>query len=151
MHEFWNNSGSDPTRLGRWRWVRLRGDSGQSTIVVSAYAPSKPAKNSGPTQAQNLRTVAKKHQSYFLSCGCKECVRKMFRVHLLEELKSWLDESKNVILCINANKNILHGIVARGLRAQGFRDAVRSHCDIDIGRTFKSRGTEQIGAIWVSA
>ena len=75
----------------------------------------------------------------------------MFRVHLLEQLKSWLDESNNVILCIAENENMIHSILARGLRAQVFRNTVRSHCDIDIGRTLKSRGTEHTDAIWVSA
>ena len=35
------SKGSDPSKLGRWTWVRIEGKAGESTVFVSAYRPCK--------------------------------------------------------------------------------------------------------------
>ena len=35
------SKGTNPSKLGRWTWVRIEGKAGESTVFVSAYCPCK--------------------------------------------------------------------------------------------------------------
>jgi hypothetical protein len=50
--------GSDPTRLGRWAWTRMKGVLQRHTTVISAYRPCVPS-TPGET------TVYEQHARYF--------------------------------------------------------------------------------------
>ena len=38
------SKGADPTKLGRWTWVRIEGKASECTVFVSAYHPCKSIK-----------------------------------------------------------------------------------------------------------
>mmetsp|Transcript_92730 Transcript_92730/g.181702 ORF Transcript_92730/g.181702 Transcript_92730/m.181702 type:complete len:229 (-) Transcript_92730:13-699(-) len=41
------HSGTDPTGLGRWSWIRIQGKQGFTTIFVAAYRPNDNRRDSG--------------------------------------------------------------------------------------------------------
>ena len=47
--------GNDPTGLGRWCWVRLKGKGGQTVKIISAYRPVKNEKDAGSCWRQHIR------------------------------------------------------------------------------------------------
>ena len=51
------SKGSDPTKLGRWTWVRIEGKAGESTVFVSAYRPCK--------NTTGMDTVWNQHVRYY--------------------------------------------------------------------------------------
>ena len=46
--------GIDPTGLGRWNWVRLRGANGIKTRFICAYRPCKSKQGTGTTWTQQV-------------------------------------------------------------------------------------------------
>ena len=51
------SKGSDPSKLGRWTWVRIEGKAGESTVFVSAYRPCK--------RTSGIDTVWNQHVRYY--------------------------------------------------------------------------------------
>ena len=53
-HKTQDGSGADPTGLGRWTWVRVRGKDNMHTRFISAYKPCRSKATTGTTWAQQL-------------------------------------------------------------------------------------------------
>ncbi|CAJ1938373.1 unnamed protein product, partial [Cylindrotheca closterium] len=111
--------GRDPTKLGRWAYVRVQGkqfarptsddqvceasDASRSRfsrdlVVVSAYRPNPPGTGESTVWAQ--------HRSFFRSQGRLREPREAFMVDLLRAITQWRDEGCEVILGVDANEDI---------------------------------------------
>ena len=53
---------SDPTKLGRWTWVRIEGKAGEATVFVSAYRPCKNTKGMSTVWNQQVRYFQREHK-----------------------------------------------------------------------------------------
>ena len=131
------SSGVDPTGLGRWAWVKLRGtdhlrekDPTEDTeslgpcdlVVVSAYRPSRPGSSSGGVNVQ---------QRAYLSQLLDRDVdpREQFTEDLLQAVGEWRTMGCEVIIGVDANEDVSlnHPRSIRQLfRDHGLREAILS-------------------------
>ena len=90
----------DPTGLGRWVVMTLRGAQGFVTRVVCGYNPCGNSKlQSGTTYQQHRRYFLTKHKSSM-------CPRVKFREDLLAQLLEWRENGDWLIVCLDANEDI---------------------------------------------
>ena len=108
------SSGADPTGLGRWAWVKLRGRSRPSSsdspaqdsatmvskdlVVLSAYRPNRKSPHSG--------SVWMRQRLHWLSAGLDIDPREKFTLDLMEEIEKWRSEGCEIILGIDANEDL---------------------------------------------
>ena len=94
-----NDSGKDPTGLGRWTVMTLIGD-GCKTRIVYGYNPcGNNELNSGTSYQQQKRFFVTVQKDL-------TCPRKKFHDDLVGQLKKWQDEGDCIIVCLDANENI---------------------------------------------
>ena len=137
------SSGSDTTGLGRWCWMKFRGTT-VSTRVVMAYSACVTRK-----QAHNA-TIAQQRRYWRLQKN-NTCPRKLFRMQLIDELKSWREEGDKIILFIDSNENMTAGPLQRMLQDEGLemKDAIQQRTNMPGPPTFV-RGSRQIDAVWTT-
>ena len=113
---FSGGSGEDETKLGRWSWIRFKGD-GKSVVMVSAYRPVKPScvRRRGTDLHDHLGTVWEQHVRHFGDPDVDP--RKRFDEDLLAELTRFRDVGDEIILMIDANQHIYDGKFGRALRS----------------------------------
>ncbi len=94
-----DQSRKDKTSLGRWTVMTLQGVSCQMRIVCGYN----PCGNSKPDSGM----VYQQHRRFFITQQKNtSCPRKLFREHLMAQLKKWKAEGNPLIVCLNANKDI---------------------------------------------
>jgi hypothetical protein len=95
-----NESSKDKTGLGRWSVMTLQGD-GVCTRRICGYNPCGNAKlNSGTTYQQ--------HRRYFVMMKKDTtCPKKSFHNNLMKQLNKWRQEGHCLVVCMDANKDIL--------------------------------------------
>ena len=86
------SKGVNPSKLGRWLWVRIRGKAGESTIFVSAYRPCK--------NTNGVDTVWKQHVRYYQD------------EREIKDLADLWDSGHHVVLSMNANDDVRDGAVS---------------------------------------
>jgi hypothetical protein len=109
-----DQTGKDETGLGRWSVMTLKGD-GVMRRVVCGY---------NPCFNRNLdsSTTYQQHRRFFitqkkdLTCSCTK-----FREDLVGQLKQWREDGDQLIVCLNANKNIYKKLI--GKRVDGHQKA----------------------------
>ena len=93
------STGGDTTGLGRWSWTLFEGRNKFFTRIISAYVPCKSADD-------RRKTVYNQHKRYFLSQGNDQCPRELFRLHLVQLIKTWQKQNENIVLLIDMNENL---------------------------------------------
>ena len=135
--------GKDTTGLGRWCWIKLKGATSTTRIIV-AYEACRTRKC-----AQNA-TIAQQRR-YWRIQGDKRCPRRIFREELVNLITEWREEGDKVVLFIDSNENMEQGQLQRMLQKQeiDMKDAIkeRSGC---IGPSTFVRGSKQIDAVWTT-
>ncbi|EJK52704.1 hypothetical protein THAOC_27993, partial [Thalassiosira oceanica] len=109
-------SGEDETNLGRWTWMRFKGE-GKNVRVITAYRPVKSSRvrRRGADLTDRLGTVWEQHVRHFGDTDVDP--RKRFDEDLLTELSRWKDEGDEIILMMDANQHIYDGKLGRSLRS----------------------------------
>ena len=104
-----SGSGGDPTKLGRWTWVRIGGKDGIATVFVSAYRPCK--------NTSGLHTVWSQQEQYFKEHEDIESpdVHALFICDLCKCLGELRDDGNHVVLGMDTNNNIRNGKVTKAL------------------------------------
>ena len=97
--------GKDESGLGRWCWIKLRGTT-TSTRIIVAYEACRTRKT-----AQNA-TMAQQRR-YWRTKGDKRCPRKIFREQLIKTLHEWKEEGDKLILFIDSNEDMEQGILQK--------------------------------------
>jgi hypothetical protein len=80
--------GSDPTLLGRWSWVKIRGCNGLQLLVVTLYRP---------VISQGALSTYQQHKNILLDKDIDECPRKVILDDLQQEIIKWKDEAMKTI------------------------------------------------------
>ena len=93
-------SGGDPTKLGRWTWVRICGKDGVTTVFVLAYRPCK--------SVNGLNAVWNQQVLYF---RCKENIEVpdihvLFVRNLCKVLGDMRDDRCHIILEMDGNNDV---------------------------------------------
>ena len=103
-----SETGSDPTGLGRWTWLKL-GSGRPTTRVICGYLPCKPGRSS------RGRTVWEQQQRYFESKGDFRYPSTIFVEDIIGAITKWRQEGEQVILAIDANQDVYNGKLASSL------------------------------------
>ena len=112
--------GKDPSNLGRWSWIRVKGNNEITTVIISAYLPCRARKES------MLSTYAQQKR-YWLLQGIDICPRKKAREDLIAFISDKTREGNRIILMLDGNENMRTGKLANMLRKEpiNMRDAIR--------------------------
>ena len=87
------------TGLGRWSWVKLEGQPGHVTRIVTAYGPCR-SKSSG------TKTYYQQQRRYIQNNSLRTTVKKMFRDDLCATLREWRNQGDRIILMMDANDTV---------------------------------------------
>ena len=90
------SSGSDPSGLGRWSWLELKGAHG--TIIVSAYRPT--------ATGTGAETVGNQHRQFLRQNDDDRTPRAAFLADLGKAIDDWHDQGKRVIIGMDANTDV---------------------------------------------
>lgn len=90
--------GTDPTGLGRWSWLYVKGRD-RGTRIIGAYRPNA----SAPHQH---RTVYSQHQQYLRPLGDDTCPREAFFRDLFYSITEWQNAGDRIILMADFNEDI---------------------------------------------
>ncbi len=102
-----DQTGKDETGLGRWSVMMLKGD-GVMTRVVCGYNP---CFNRNPDSS----TTYQQHRRFFITQKSDlTCPRTKFWEDLVGQSKQWREDGDQLIVCLDANKNIQE-IVRQGV------------------------------------
>ena len=127
--------------------MQYDGNDGHATYVVSAYNPCKNYK-------KDSNTVYQQHRRYFIKQKMDTtCPKKLFRLHLVHQLKLWRKAGARIVLFIDHNEHIYDGPLGRELADKdglGLVEAVSACTGEQVGATFY-RGTRPIDGLWVSS
>ena len=136
--------GTDESGLGRWSWIRIKGNNNLVTTIISAYLPCIPRK-------QSLLSTYAQQSRYWAIRGINICAKKKCRNDLLQFIKNRKQEGENIILMVDGNESMRIGKLASALREDsvGMRDPIRSRIGSKKFPTW-FRGNDQIDAIWIS-
>ena len=95
-------NGVDPRGLGRWSWVRIRGENDQYTRFVSGYRPHKNSAGTGSVWSQHVR--------YYRQEGIQDPQpQNLFMEELITMIQTWMEDGDHVILGLDANVDVRHG------------------------------------------
>lgn len=87
--------GSDSTGLGRWSWVKLKGNNNLRKVIILAYMPCKPRK-------KIMFSNYAKQEQYWRMQGIDTCAEKC-REDLIESMLECKSRGERVILMIDGN------------------------------------------------
>lgn len=140
-------SGQDPSGLGRWCWLYVKGRE-HGTRIISAYRPNVSAR------AQHF-TVYTQHRQYLESLGDDACPREAFFRDLFEEISTWQTAGDRIILMADFNEDIRRPEFTQRFRDLALVEMILSkHPSIPAPATFvrgDREGTKPIDGIWASA
>ena len=140
-----NESGKDPSGLGRWTVMTLQGD-GVRTRVVCGYNPCGNNKLNSSTSYQQQRRFLVTIRNDLT------CPRKKFHDDLVAQLKKWRDEGDRLVVCLDANENIYRKSIGRSLTDMdglNMSEVVGDFTGKKLGPTF-FRGSKPIDGIWAT-
>jgi hypothetical protein len=97
------DSGQDDLGLGRWTHMKFSGCDNIVTWVICRYSPC-------VNKKKDSSTVYQQHRRRLINkLNDDTCPRTRLREDLLPKMKQWQKEGEQLILCLNANKNIYKG------------------------------------------
>jgi hypothetical protein len=103
-----DQSRKDETGLGWWTLMTLQGVSCQMRIICGYN----PCGNSKPDSG----TVYQQHHWFFITQQKNMlCPQKLFREHLVAQLKKWKAKGNRLIVCLDANKDIYKKSISKAL------------------------------------
>ncbi len=140
-------TGKDVYGLGQWCWTLYGGSEGHNTRVVVAYNACKNSKRNSQMTYQQQR------QFFITKKNNLTCPNKLFRQHLIQQLKKWNGKGDRIILFIDHNKHTYDRPLGRALAdTEGLRlqEAVLRHTGKRTGATFFC-GSKPIDGLWVSS
>ena len=135
-------TGQDPTGLGRWTWMKLRGK-GMILRVVSVY---RPCDSKGPT------SVAGQHRLVLLEEGVNDNPRQAFLEDLALEIGEWKEQGDHIITIGDFNEDVRTGDVQEAFEALDMQEAITTyHAGTQLPATYKQNQSHKIiDGIWTT-
>jgi hypothetical protein len=144
---FITKTGRDPYGLGRWCWTLYGGSEGHNTRVVVAYNACKNSK-------KDSRTTYQQQRQYFITKRKDlTCPNRLFRQHIVHQLKKWHKKGDKIILFMDHNEHTYDGPLGRALsdpEGVELQEAVLCHTGMKTGATF-FQGSIPINGLWVTS
>jgi hypothetical protein len=140
-------SGQDDLGLGRWTYMLFCGTNTTVTWVICGYSPcANKKKDSETVYQQHCRHLINKLKD-------NTCPRLRFWEDLLRKMRQWRWAGEQLILCLDANKNIYLGELGwelMDLHGLGMKEVVGDYTTRQLGATY-FRGSAPIDAVWVTS
>ncbi len=96
-------SGQEDLGLGQWTYMKFSGNDNIITRLICGYSPC-------ANKKKDLGPVYQQHRQHLISkLNDNTCPRLRFREDLLRKMKQWRRKGEQLILCLDANKNIYMG------------------------------------------
>jgi len=138
------NAGTDPSGLGRWCWMHLRGCAGKTLLIVSAY---RPCLNSGGADS-----VWSQHREYFdsLTPPRLDDPRDAFTTDLISHMKKFHSKGAQIVLCADTNFTSLirqGNELEKKLSEIGLKDIVLSNNNRQQAPPTSATGSKPINCI----
>lgn len=137
-------SGTDPTGLGRWSWIRFQGSHNITLTIITAYQPCK------PSWATGVNTNYVQQIRYFDELEEDRDPRQA----LLQDLGKFIIECHNnndqIVLMMDANEEVSTPSFSNWVQQHGLEDLITRDRDDVIPPTYH-RGSKQIDGIFASA
>ncbi len=141
-----DQSGKDKTGLGRWTVMTLQGVGCQTGIVCGYNQCGNSKPDSGMVYQQHRRLFITQQKNTL-------CPQKLFREHLVAQLKKWRAEGDRLIICLNANKDICKKSIGKALTdtdGLSMKEIVGEFMGQEIRPTFFC-GSKPINRVWAMA
>jgi len=133
--------GDDTTGLGRWSWVRLRGQENHHLRIVAVYCPCK--SNGHLTTYQQQIRGQSIHEPFM-------CPRKKLLQDLQAQIIEWRSDGDQVIILADMNDDVWEDPILALATRTGLHDAVISQHGPGTPNTH-NRGSTPIDGIFVPA
>ena len=114
-----HQQGHDPSSLGRWSWIRLRGRRDQFTLLISTYRPVKNIGDIGLVWLQHLRYLRSKNDS--------RNPHQAYDEDFMEMLQHWITLGDHIIIGGDCNQDVRTGSWAMMLREHHITEAIIQH------------------------
>ena len=136
-------SGADTEDLGRWSWMKLVGET-ITTRVIIAYQPC-------ITHESDVQATMDQQRRYWRLQENRQCSRKLFCQHLVEQLTEWRNDNEKFILLLDDNGNMTSEPLSRLLQGPDISmvDAIQLRSQNPSPHTCV-RGSRQIDGAWVT-
>ncbi len=133
-------AGDDPTGLGRWSWVRLKGQGARITWIIALY---RPCRSDGPlsTYQQHCRALSKLHRN--------ECPREAVLTDLASEVRNWQEEGDSIIILTDFNEDVRSPWIQKYFAELNLIEALTAMTAPPPTATY-NRGSNPIDGIYLS-
>ena len=129
---------SDWTRLVRWNWIQVKGNS-CSTFVITACQSVKHRATTGIFFTQRERKFKEKKIT--------ECTRKLLIYHLLQFMIELRSEGHKVIIAVYVNENVMSSKLPNTLSQIGLVETFYRKFRIE-GPAWHDRDKEPVDGLW---
>ena len=140
-----NESGKDPTGLGRWSVMTFQGE-GVRTRIICGYNPCYNTKKDSGTSYQQ------QHRFFVNTQHDLTCPRRKFHDDLIAQMTKWREEGDRLVVCMDANEDIYKKAIGKSLTdtdGLNMSEVVGDFTGKRIGPTF-FRGRKPIDGVWAT-
>ncbi len=141
------NSGKDESDLGRWSMMVIKGE-GVQTRIICSYNPCNIRKTDSSISYQQHCRYLIMHKKDAVTC-----LRVKFWEDLIHLLKIWREAGDQIIVCLDASKNIYSKTIGKALLEEGagldMKEVVGEFTGKKIGPT-PFQGQLPIDGIWAT-
>ena len=129
--------------LGRFSSCKFDAGRGVVTRFVSAYALAAQAAATGNSTEQQ-------HRQYIADKGLGNITpRELFESDLIKQLTQWLHAGERLILCMDANEDVVGGDLSKKLSQVGLAEVSHDRLSTNSINTH-AHGIKQIDGVWMS-
>jgi len=129
--------------LGRFSSCKFDAGKGLVTRLVSAYALAAHAAATG-------NSIEQQHRQYIADKGLGNISpRQLFESDFIKQLKKWLADGEQLIVCMDANEDVVDGDLSKKLSQLGLVEVSHDRLGTDSINTH-GHGTRQIDGVWMS-
>ena len=136
-----NQTGYDPSGLGRWSWILMRGKRDTITRIITAYCPVKPS-ISGTT---GQHTVYAQH----LRVSSRDPIEAFWQ-DLGTAIDEWSHNEEQLIICGDWNTSVVGADITAFMGSRGLSEVITARHGTNPPATY-NRGSKSIDGIFTSA
>ena len=130
---------TDP--LGSWSSMLLDAKKGVITRLLSVYGVNNNKQSSS-------QTVFGQYQQYINKHKLNTTPRELFESNLIAQLTKWLQADEQLVICMDANENVVSGHLSMKLAQLGLVEVSNDRLG-DNTNTY-THGTDQIDGVWMT-
>jgi hypothetical protein len=127
--------------LGRWNSWLIQADPCHRTRIIVAYQV-------GQVWQGGIRTIYQQHARYMNLKDIPGTPRNLFQEDMVAAITKWRERGERLLIFIDMNEHILHGVLPKKLFQLGLQEATHKHWDGPEPRTFVYGDGQQIDGVY---